>query len=145
MELDALQVEPAFGIARVGDNGGSTPRVNAEFRAVGIDYGADGQPGTDDDLQLGYMDGVSWSVSPWDAIAERDQDVKFAGRMMEGSGIFLPADAGPNPERRMGTNNAGNLKVTASVRRGSMAPAAALSFWMELENRSCFMPLCRSR
>jgi quinohemoprotein amine dehydrogenase len=113
--LDALQVEPAYGIARVGANGGSTPRVNAEFRAVGIDYGPDREPGTGDDLELGYMDGVRWAVSPWDGIAERDRDVKFAGRMQDATGIFLPADAGPNPERRMGTNNAGNLKVTATV------------------------------
>lgn len=113
--LDALQVEPGYGIARVGANGGSTPRVNAEFRAIGIDYGPDREPGTGDDLQLGYIDDVTWSVSPWDGIAKRDKDVDFAGRMQEATGIFLPADAGPNPERRMGTNNAGNLRVTASV------------------------------
>ena len=30
----------------------------------------------------------------------------------------LPADAGPNPERPMMTNNAGNLKVIATVKDG---------------------------
>jgi quinohemoprotein amine dehydrogenase len=113
--IDQLQVRPAFGVARVGDNGGSTPKVNAAFRAVGVDFGADGEAGTDDDITLGYVDGVNWQVQPWDEIAERMDDVKFAGNMGRQSGIFEPAGAGPNPERVQGTNNAGNLKVVASL------------------------------
>jgi quinohemoprotein amine dehydrogenase len=31
------------------------------------------------------------------------------------TGMFTTAAAGPNPERRMSTNNAGNLKVVANV------------------------------
>jgi quinohemoprotein amine dehydrogenase len=114
-ELNALAVEPAYAVARVGGNGGSTPRVEAAFRARGIDYGADQTAGTDDDLRLGYLDDVSWQVAPWDATAEKDEDVRFAGKMGSGTGIFEPAGAGPNPERAHSTNNAGNLKVIASV------------------------------
>jgi quinohemoprotein amine dehydrogenase len=116
--VDQLAVEPAYAIARVGDNGGSTPKVNAAFRAVGIDFGADGTAGTDDDITLGYMDGVSWQVRPWDEVAEKMQDVSFAGTMDEHTGIFEPAVAGPNPQRVQGTNNAGNLQVVASLPQG---------------------------
>jgi quinohemoprotein amine dehydrogenase len=31
----------------------------------------------------------------------------------------MPAGAGPNPERRYGTNNAGELEVTATVSDGA--------------------------
>lgn len=113
--IDQLAVEPAYAIARVGDNGGSTPKVNAAFRAVGIDFGADGTSGTEDDITLGYIDDVSWQVKPWDETAERMDDVRFAGNMGQRSGIFEPAGAGPNPDRVQGTNNAGNLQVVASM------------------------------
>ncbi|MCZ6831571.1 MAG: quinohemoprotein amine dehydrogenase subunit alpha [Gammaproteobacteria bacterium] len=116
--LDALSVEPAYGIARVGDNGGATPKVQAVFRAVGMDFGPDNVAGTKDDIRLGYIDDASWTVAPWDAAAERDEDVKFTGKMDPGTGVFSPADAGPNPLRKRSTNNAGNLKVIASYRDG---------------------------
>ena len=118
-QLNSLTVEPSYAIARVGGNGGSTPRVEAAFRAVGIDHGSDQLAGTDDDLRLGYIDGVSWQVAPWDATAEQQEDVRFAGKMGAGSGIFRPAGAGPNPEREHSTNNAGNLKVIASLAEDS--------------------------
>lgn len=114
-QLDALRVEPAYGIARVGGNGGDTSKLNAEFRAVGVNYGADQLPDTEDDLQLGYMNDVKWSVSPWDAVAEQNEDVKFTGSIDGASGIFFPADAGPNPERKRSTNNIGNLRITATL------------------------------
>ncbi|MOA27666.1 hypothetical protein D3C78_1485530 [compost metagenome] len=37
------------------------------------------------------------------------------------TGVFLPGDAGPNPARKMMTNNAGNLKVIAAVDEGGKA------------------------
>jgi len=33
-------------------------------------------------------------------------------------GVFVPGGAGPNPERKMMTNNAGNLKVIAELEEG---------------------------
>lgn len=35
--------------------------------------------------------------------------------MQADTGVFTPGDAGPNPARKMSTNNAGNLKVIAAV------------------------------
>lgn len=115
--IDRVQVVPGFTIARVGGNGGSTPKVQARFSAEAWADGADGQPNTADDYRIGYMP-ANWHVEPFDEAAEADNDVHFAGRMDAGSGIFTPALAGPNPARRMSTNNAGNLKVVAEVVNG---------------------------
>ena len=37
---------------------------------------------------------------------------------MQANGLFMPADAGLNPERPFDTNNAGNLTVVATVEDG---------------------------
>jgi quinohemoprotein amine dehydrogenase len=41
-------------------------------------------------------------------------DATFAGTMGL-TGIFTPAVAGPNPERKFSTNNAGDLRVVAQA------------------------------
>jgi len=111
-KLDALKVEPAFAIARVGGGGGSTAPVKAMFQAIGYLNGPDGQPGTDDDVRVGEVTS-NWSVAAFDDIAEQMKDTAFAGTMDAAAGIFTPAAAGPNPDRPFSTNNAGNLKVLA--------------------------------
>jgi len=110
--IDSLRVEPAFAITRVGGGGGSAGKVPARFDAVGYWNGADGQPGTDDDVRIGVVP-ASWSVAPFNEEAETMKDVEFAGEMDESLGIFMPAVAGPNQKRPFSTNNAGNLKVLA--------------------------------
>lgn len=112
--IDRLDVEPAFAIGRVGDNGGSQPAVQAVFDAVAYSAGADAEVGTADDLRIGRVP-ARWSVAPWNEQAAADQDVKFAGQMDKDGGVFTPAAAGPNPERKYQTNNAGNLKVSAGI------------------------------
>ena len=119
-QIDSLRVTPAYAIARLGDNGGTTPKSLSAFTAVGVDHGADGQAGTDDDLEIGPVQ-AQWTVQPFDAAAERDRDVDFAGLMDASSGLFTPAGAGPNPARTMSTNNAGNLKVVASTEQDGLA------------------------
>ena len=118
--IDAVKVVPEFAIARVGGNGSPTPKVEAHFDAEAWAAGADGKAGTDDDYRIGVFP-AKWSVEPFDEIARNDNDVKFAGVMSADRGVFVPAGAGPNPERRMGTNNAGNLKVVAEVAEGGEA------------------------
>ncbi|MGB0866625.1 MAG: quinohemoprotein amine dehydrogenase subunit alpha [Granulosicoccaceae bacterium] len=113
-KIDSIQVEPGYTIARVGGNGGPIDAVPAQFDAVAYANGADGQPGTDDDVRIGAMP-ATWSVAPFDEIAEHDKDAQYAGQMNPDTGLFSPAGAGPNPERKFSTNNAGNLKVIASV------------------------------
>lgn len=112
-QIDSLKVEPAYAIARVGGDGGLTGKVPARFEAVGYWNGADGQPGTDDDVRIGTVP-ATWSVAPFDEVAAELQDTKYAGSMDPALGIYTPAGAGPNPARPFSTNNAGNLKVQAA-------------------------------
>ncbi|MNO98001.1 hypothetical protein D3C76_897310 [compost metagenome] len=112
-KVDYLAIEPGQAMARVGDNGGSLPKVPVQFESVGYSVGADGKQGTADDVRLGYMP-ANWSVANLSAYAATMQDTRFAGTL-EANGLFVPGDAGPNPQRKFSTNNAGDLKVTAVV------------------------------
>jgi len=111
--LARVDIVPAESIARIGGNGGTIPKTLSTYRAIGWAAGADGKPGTADDIRLGYMP-ASWSVKPFDEIAAHDKDVKYAGQI-DASGVFTPGDAGLNPERKRSTNNAGNLAVVGTV------------------------------
>lgn len=117
-QIGSVKVVPDFAVARVGGNGGSTPKYNGYFQAEAWMNGADGQPGTDDDMRVGFVP-AKWHVEPFDEQAAADRDTHFTGRMDEKTGVFTTAGAGPNPERRMSTNNAGNLKVVAEVKEGT--------------------------
>lgn len=114
--IDSLRVEPALAVGRVGGDGGSTEILSAQFEAVGYLAGPDGKPGTEDDQRIGAFP-ATWTTAPNDAAAEAMEDVKFAGEMRP-DGLFMPAVAGPNAKRTFGTNNVGDLKVTATVKDG---------------------------
>ena len=111
-DIAEVKVVPEFSVSRIGGNGGSTPKVQGSFDAEAWGKGADGKP-----FRIGVFP-AKWSVEPFDDRAKEDQDVKFAGVMDADTGIFTPGDAGPNPERKMMTNNAGNLKVIAELEDG---------------------------
>ena len=108
-QVDDIEIQPGFGIARVG--GGQTAPVTAQFEALGFARLAGGER-----LALGALT-ANWSVQPYDKQAKRARDEKFAGRF-DGNGRFLPAGAGPNPDREYSGNNAGNLTVLARVKDG---------------------------
>lgn len=114
--LARVEVLPAEAVARVGGAGSKVPKVRATYRALGYAAGPDGQAGTEDDVRLGFMP-ASWSLTPFDEVAAEDKDLEFAGQI-DAQGIFTPGDGGPNPVRKMSTNNAGNLNVVASVTDG---------------------------
>lgn len=111
--VESVRVEPDYAIARVGDQEGPLPPVPAQFDAVAYLNGPDGKAGTEDDLRIGVMP-ASWSVENFNELAAEMDDVKFAGAM-QADGLFMPAGAGPNPERRYQTNNVGDLTVKAIV------------------------------
>lgn len=115
--VDTVRVEPDFAIARVGGNGGKTPKIPAQFEAVGYMNGADGKPGTEDDVRIGVMP-ADWSFDNMGEVAKQLEDAKYAGAM-EPNGLFVPAGAGPNPQRAYGTNNVGDLAIKASVKDGA--------------------------
>jgi quinohemoprotein amine dehydrogenase len=102
-QIDRVTVEPAYTIARVGDNGGPLPPVPAQFDAIGWDG----------NLRIGPVP-ATFTVGNFDQAAAELDDAKFAGEMQP-NGLFMPAGAGPNPKRPFHTNNAGNLKVIATV------------------------------
>jgi quinohemoprotein amine dehydrogenase alpha subunit len=104
-----VKVVPEFSVARIGEGGGSTPKVQGRFDAEAWGKGVDGKP-----YRIGVFP-AQWKVEAFDDRAKEDEDVKFAGSMQADSGVFTPGDAGPNPQRKMSTNNAGNLKVIAAV------------------------------
>ncbi|WP_136679616.1 quinohemoprotein amine dehydrogenase subunit alpha [Neptunomonas sp. XY-337] len=116
--IDQVKVVPEFAVGRVGGNGGSTPKYNAQFQAEAWANGPDGKAGTEDDWRIGFVP-ASWHVEPFDERAKADRDTEFAGVMDARTGKFTTGAAGPNPERKMSTNNAGNLKVVAAVKEGS--------------------------
>ncbi len=60
---------------------------------------------------------LTWAVQNFDEVAQALDDTAFAGEM-RANGLFLPAEAGLNPERPFQTNNAGNLKVVATIQDG---------------------------
>jgi hypothetical protein len=108
-QIAEVKVVPEFSVARIGEGGGSTPKVQGRFDAEAWGKGADGKP-----YRIGVFP-AQWKVEAFDERAKEDEDVKFAGTMQADAGVFTPGDAGPNPARKMSTNNAGNLKVIAAV------------------------------
>ncbi len=118
--VERVEVSPAYTVGRVGGKEGSQPEVQGRFEAIAWTNGPDGTPGTADDLRIGPVK-AQWSVAPWNEKAAKDRDIEFAGSIDKDSGIFAPAAAGPNPARKQSTNNAGNLKVIATVGEGESA------------------------
>ncbi|KEA63923.1 Quinohemoprotein amine dehydrogenase alpha subunit [Marinobacterium lacunae] len=112
-ELARVEVTPQNAVARIGGLS-KMPKVRVAYRAVGYSAGADGKPGTEDDLRLGYMP-AKWSIKPADEMAAEEKDAEFAGTI-DAAGIFTPGDDGPNPKRKMTANNVGRLAVVASVK-----------------------------
>lgn len=107
--IDNIKVLPDYSIARLGGNGGTVEKVEGRFDAEAWAVNAEGKP-----YRLGVMP-ATWSVDAWDEKAVAAEDLRFAGTMDAETGVFTPAGAGPNPERKMMASNVGNLKVIAKV------------------------------
>jgi quinohemoprotein amine dehydrogenase len=126
-----VEVVPPVTFARVGGNAGPIPKVPAQFEAVGYMAGPDGEAGTDDDIRIGAMP-AQWRTDNFDATAEALEDARFAGEIRP-DGLFVPAPAGPNPMRPMGTNNVGNLSVIASVADGDRTVEGAGQLYVTVQ------------
>jgi quinohemoprotein amine dehydrogenase len=114
--IGRLEVTPHFGIARVG--GGKVDPVSAQFEAAAY-LDVPGANGGTSPVRLGNLR-VKWSVEPYNEDARVALDVKYAGKI-DDSGKFVPAGAGPNPERKFSNNNTGNLSVIATLADSSGA------------------------
>ena len=110
--IDRIEVTPETGMARVG--GVAFPKEYEMFDAIAWDDGADGEAGTEDDLELGRVD-VGWHVEEYAAVYG-DDDIRYIGTMGQ-DGVFIPAVDGPNPERPGNRNNVGDAWVVATYER----------------------------
>ena len=119
-EIHRLEVTPATGLARVG--GAAFPKQYERFEARAWHDGPDGESGTDDDLDLGMLVDVDWSMEEY-AVTFDDDDTAFVGALHE-HGVFEPAVDGPNPERSGNRNNIGDVWVVATL--GTAPDGAAL-------------------
>jgi len=114
--IDFIKVLPQAGMARVG--GANFPKQFQQFEAVAFANGPDGKPNTKDDIDLGLVD-PSWSIEEYTATYD-DDDKDFVGTIDGTTGLFTPNLDGPNPKRKHGANNYGDVWVVASYQ----APAA---------------------
>lgn len=109
--VDRIAVTPRTGMARIG--GEVFPKGFETFEAIGFDNGPDGEPETDDDLELGRVE-VTWHLEEYAAVYG-DDDLAFVGTMGQ-DGVFTPAVDGPNPARAGNRNNIGDVWVVATHR-----------------------------
>lgn len=118
--MDFIKVLPQAGLARVG--GANFPKQFQPFEAAAFAYGPDGKPNTKDDIDLGLVD-AAWTIEEYAATYD-DDDKDFVGAIDARSGVFTPNIDGPNPKRRHGTNNYGDVSVVASYQPASGEAAA---------------------
>lgn len=111
-KVDYLKVTPETAIARLGGSEKHTPGYQ-QFDAIGYDAGLDGKPYTTDDVALGPID-VTWSMQELQTVYY-DDDVNYVGKLSQ-TALFTPAIDGPNPERKWGRNNYGEVWVVATAK-----------------------------
>jgi len=117
--VDAIRVTPRAGLARIG--GIVVPKQYQQFEAIAYLAGADGVPGTADDIELGPVQ-VDWHLEEYPSTYD-DNDVDFVGEI-DASGLFTPAVDGPNPERSGNRNNIGTVWVVATYRDPAAPPGS---------------------
>ena len=110
-KVDYLKVTPETSLARLG--GEKYAKGYQQFDAIGFDNGMDGKPNTPDDVALGPID-VTWSVEEFRTVTY-DDDKDFVGTLTPAA-LFVPALEGPNPKRRFGRNNYGEVWVVATAK-----------------------------
>jgi quinohemoprotein amine dehydrogenase len=108
--IDYLKVTPAWNMARVG--GVVFPKMSAQFEAVAYHHGPDGKPDSKDDVNLGVVE-AHWAIEEYTATFD-DDDKAFVGQIDAKTGLFTPAEDGPNPKRSGNRNNIGDVWVVAT-------------------------------
>jgi len=110
-KVDYIKVSPEAGMARLG--GASHPKGFQQFEAIAYNRGPDNKPQTFDDINLGPVD-VEWSMEEFLGVFG-DDDKEFVGTLAP-SGLFTPAEEGPNPKRPYRRNNYGDVWVVATYK-----------------------------
>lgn len=110
-KIDYIKVTPETAVSRLG--GIKFPKGYAQFEAIGFENGMDGKQGTPDDIAVGPVD-VTWSMQEFLAVYY-DDDAKYVGALSPAA-LFTPNVEGPNPARRFGRNNYGDVWVVATAK-----------------------------
>lgn len=110
-KVDFIKVTPDAGTARLG--GVKFAKGFQQFEAIGYANGPDGKPNTADDIAIGPVD-ATWSMNEFMSVWY-DDDQKFVGELSQNA-LFTPAVEGPNPQRRFGRNNYGEVWVVATAK-----------------------------
>jgi quinohemoprotein amine dehydrogenase len=118
--IDFIKVQPQAGLARIG--GINFPKQFQQFEAFAYANGPDGKPDTGDDIELGRVD-ATWSLEEYTATYD-DDDKDFVGTIDAATGLFTPNVDGPNPKRRHGTDNFGDVWVVAACAQPDPAGAS---------------------
>ncbi len=110
--IDNIVVTPETGLARLG-GAGNFAKGYQQFEAIGYENGPDGKARTADDIAIGPLE-VTWSVEEFLSVYG-DDDRAFVGELNQ-RGLFTPALHGPNPKRKFGRNNYGDVWVVATAK-----------------------------
>lgn len=105
-----IAITPDYGVARVG--GGRLEKQLAVFEAKGYAKTSKGL------IDIGVLNNVKWSLDNFDEQAIEDKDLDFVGNIDPKTGVFIPAEAGPNYKRKHATNNAGRMSVIGTYSEG---------------------------
>lgn len=111
-KVDYIKVTPDTAVARLGGSEKHTPG-HAQFDAIGYDAGADGKTYTGDDVAIGPVP-VTWAMEEMQTVYY-DDDVNYVGKLSQ-TALFTPAVDGPNPARKWGRNNYGEVWVVATAK-----------------------------
>ena len=110
--IDFIKVTPENALSHLGGSE-KHPKGYQQFEAIGFDKGPDGKQGTADDVPLGPVD-VDWSIAEFPYVYN-DDDKGFVGTV-DANGLFIPNLDGPNPQRRFGRNNYGEVWAVATAK-----------------------------
>ncbi|WP_188065133.1 quinohemoprotein amine dehydrogenase subunit alpha [Sphingobium sp. KCTC 72723] len=110
-KIDYIKVTPETGLSRLG--GVKFPKGYQQFEATGFENGLDGKANTPDDIAIGAVD-ATWSMQEFLSVYY-DDDTKYVGALSP-TAFFTPATEGPNPQRRFGRNNYGEVWVVATAK-----------------------------
>lgn len=136
--VDYIRLFPEKAYARPG--GVRTPKIYQQFAAVAYAKGRDGVKGTKDDVRLGRVSPVTWSLQEY-VSRINDDDVRYVGAVDE-NGLFTPAKDGPNPQRVRSHENVGDVWVEASyMPDGAKRPLRARAFLLSMPPKFDFQPI----
>ena len=110
-KIDYIKATPETALSRLG--GVKFPKGYQQFEAIGYENGIDGKPNTGDDIAVGPV-ASDWSMQEFMSVYY-DDDAKYVGALSP-TAFFTPAAEGPNPARRFGRNNYGEVWVVATAK-----------------------------